>query len=63
MTIKLDDREFRKAMAVYAAGKAAVNGFTQNIALQYAGKGVRARGGPLACPPHPPPVWATWSRS
>ena len=29
-------------MAVYAAGKGAINAFTQNIALQYAGRGVRA---------------------
>ena len=28
--------------AVYAAGKAGLNGFTQNIALHYAAKGVRA---------------------
>ena len=35
-------RHLNTGMAVYAAGKAAVNGFTQNIALQYAGKGVRA---------------------
>ncbi len=28
--------------AVYSAGKAGLNGFTQNIALNYAGKGVRA---------------------
>ena len=35
-------RYLNTPMAVYAAGKAALNGFTQNIALQYASKRVRA---------------------
>ena len=35
-------RYLNTPMAVYAAGKAALNGFTQNIALLYASKGVRA---------------------
>jgi NAD(P)-dependent dehydrogenase (short-subunit alcohol dehydrogenase family) len=35
-------RHLNAPMAVYAAGKAALIGFTQNIALQNAGKGVRA---------------------
>ena len=35
-------RHLNTPMAVYAAGKGAINAFTQNIALQYAGKGVRA---------------------
>ena len=35
-------RYLNTPMAVYAGGKAALNGFTQNITLQCAGKRVRA---------------------
>ena len=35
-------RHLNVPTAVYAAGKGGLNAFTQNIALQYAGKGVRA---------------------
>jgi NAD(P)-dependent dehydrogenase (short-subunit alcohol dehydrogenase family) len=35
-------RHLGVASAVYSAGKAALNGFTQNIALDYASRGVRA---------------------
>ena len=35
-------RHLNTPMAVYAAGKGAINAFTQNIALQYAGRGIRA---------------------
>ena len=40
-------RYLNTPMAVYAAGKGALNSFTQNIALHYAGRGIRAN---CVCP-------------